>query len=316
MSDIQTRLEEEIRTALVPRLAAAKTRQEKTRETAALLFFSHGIYPSAKLVHSYTRHGSMTDINNDLREFWADLREKSRVKIEAPMLPAEVVSLFSDGLAKLWDHAMEKAHAALDGERQQAAEEVAKAQLEATEAERLRRIADAHAEEMAQEVRDERERREVAERNVAAMAAELEELQSSLAKWHAQAESESTARREAEERFSRDLEAERAARKRDAEMLEGEMRFAKMQIEAARGAERELRERIKEDKANKDAEINAYRQRANLTEEALNKARMELAEVKGRYEAMKALKALTKTRTRSAPAAAPRPLKKRTSLRR
>lgn len=285
-TDIEKRTEEEIRAALAPRLVAAKTRQEKTRETATLLFFGHGIYPSAKTVHGYTQHGSLTDINGDLREFWSDLREKTRVKIKAPMLPDEVVDLFSDALARVWELSTDKAHAALDGERQEAAEQVAQAQREAHEADRMYRIAKDDAETSKSELRQERERRETAEKKVEAQAAELEALRSSLAKWQQQAEAAAEARQEAEERFSRDLEAERSARQRDTEMFDGEIKFAKMQIDAARGTERELREQLKNERASREEELASYRQRANRAEDSLGAARLELAELKGRYEGL------------------------------
>ena len=315
-TDIEKRTEEEIRATLAPRLAAAKTRQEKTRETATLLFFQYGIYPSAKVVHGYTQHGSMTDINGDLREFWSELREKTRVKIEAPMFPDAVNALFSDALAKVWELAMDKAHAALDGERQEAAEQVAQAQREAQEADRMRRIAEDDAESSERELRQERERRETAEKKVEAQTAEIEALQSSLAKWQAQAESEAKARQEAQEQFSRDLEAERAAHQRDTEMFEGEIKFAKMQIEAARSTERELREQLKEEKANKEMELISYRQRANRAEEALGATRMELAELKGKNEGLEGRLAELQNRVRELAKAGVRPTIKPTVKRR
>jgi hypothetical protein len=281
-----SRAEEEIHAALADRLARASTRQEKTRATASVLFFDFGVYPSAKVVHGYTKHGSMTDINGDLRAFWNDLREKTRVKIEAPMLPAEVTNLFSDGLARIWELAMDKAHAALDGERQESAEQVAQAQRETQEATRMRDVAEDQARASEAELRQERERRELAETRVGAQAAEIDALRSSIATWQAQAESEAKARQAAEEQFSRDLEAERAARQRDTEMFEGEIKFAKMQIEAARATERDLRDQIKEDKSSKEVELAAIRQRANRAEEILGNTRMELAELKGRYEGL------------------------------
>jgi predicted nucleic acid-binding Zn-ribbon protein len=307
MNDIEKQTEDTIRAALAPRLAAAKTRHEKTRETATLLFFQYGIYPSAKVVHGYTQHGSMTDINTDLREFWNDLRERSRVKIEAPMFPDAVTAMFSDALAKVWELAMDKAHAALDGERQEAADQVAQAQRDAYEAQRMRQIAESDAQSREYELRQERNRREVAEKKIDVQAAEIDALQSSLVQWQAQAEAEAQARKAALEQFSRDLESERAARQRDNEMFEGEIKFAKMQIEAARSTERDLREQIKEDKASKDVELAAYRQRASRAEDALGAARIELAEIKGRYAGLEERIVELQARIRELAKGSPRP---------
>lgn len=284
--ELEQRLDAEIRATLAPRLAAALSRQEKTREAATVLFFGHGIYPSAKTVHRYTQHGSLTDINADLRAFWRDLREKGRVRLDTPTLPAEVTELFSDGLAKLWELAMDKAQAALEAEREDAAEQVAQAQREAAEAERLRRLVESDAEASEMELRQERERRERAEQRAEAQAAELDALQAALTQWQAQAEAEAKARQAAEERFSGDLAAERAARQRDTDMFDGEIQFAKLQIEAARSEGRELREQLRAEKASKELDLASYRQRASRAEAVLSETRQALAELSGRHEAL------------------------------
>ena len=58
-----------------------------------------------------------------------------------------------------------------------------------------------------------------------------------------------------------------------------------MQIEAARSAERELRERLNAEKADKEVGFAAYRQRTAKAEEALGAARLALAETKGQSSA-------------------------------
>lgn len=282
-SESASKIETEIQAALAPRLAAATTRQEKTRETATLLFFGHGIYPSAKTVHAYTRHGSLTDINADLREFWDTLRELGRVKLHAPMLPESVTQLFSDGLAKVWELAMNKANAALDGEREEAAEQVTAARRETTEAEQQCKMAQHRLDACEAELQKERHGRMQVENCSAAQAAEIEGLQSAVFQWQAQAGVAERARQEAEERFSRELQAERDARARDAEMFEGEIRFAKMQIESARLAESDLREQLKAEKASREKELASYQQRTTRAEEIFGAAREELAELKGRH---------------------------------
>ena len=320
MATATTVLLPEVVEALAPRLAPLTTRQEMVREAAATLFFGHGIYPSAKTVLAYIKHGSMSDINNDLREFWSELREKSRIKIEAPMFPDAVNALFCNALAKVWELAMDKANAALDGERQEAADLVAQAERKAEDADRKRLIAESDAAECESEMRQERERRESADQKIEAQAAEIGVLQSSLAKWQSQAESEAKARQEAEKQFSADLGAERAANQRNIEILDGEVKFVKMQIEVARSTERDLRDQLKEEKANKEIELAAYRQRANRAEEELGTTRIELAGIKGRFEGIEnrntelqeRLKGLAK-RTQNSGV---KPIAKRRSLRR
>lgn len=281
--------EEEVRLAVeaaIGRLPAHAPRKEKTRLVANLLFLEHGIYPSAKVVLDYTHQGSLTDINKDLREFWAELRDKLRVNINAPFLPQGLTDAFADGLVKIWDLALGQANAELDGLRQQAAEQVALAQADAFEASRLLKEEQERRITAEADLRVERENREAAERRVDAQAAEIAGLRESLEHWQRQSAEEAQARKDAEERFSRELEAERAQRTHESERFNGEIRFVKLQIETARSGEREARELLKAMSESKDLEVSTYRQRLSSAEETLGSVRIELAQVQGRAQAL------------------------------
>ena len=52
------------------------------REVCALLFFRHGITPTANRLYQLVKRGSMGTPTAVLGEFWTELREKSRVRIE------------------------------------------------------------------------------------------------------------------------------------------------------------------------------------------------------------------------------------------
>lgn len=241
---LSSRADPELQRELLSRLPPDAPRKLKSRLATAFLFFEHGIYPSAKVVREYIQQGSLTDINKDLREFWQELREKSRVQIDAPSLPPDLLAGFGEGLSKLWELALGKAHVELEAFRQEAAESVAQSQLEVQAAVREQRRAEEKLAELDLELRQERERREQAEIRVEAQGAEMDALKSSLAKWQQQAADESAARLAAEERFSRELEVERAERRLEAERFNGESRFAKIQIDKARTEARELREQM------------------------------------------------------------------------
>lgn len=281
-TDLEQRTEDEIRTSLSPRLAVALTRQEKTREAATFLFFNHGIYPSAKTVLGYTRLGSLTDINADLREFWSDIREKSRVKLDAPALPDELLAQFSQSLVGIWDLAINKAETVLDGERQEAHGKVALAQRQVEDGNRLRQEAEDRVQSINVELREERDRRGETEKRAEAQAAEISGLQDAVVAARRQVEVEMAARREAEQQFSRDLSEERASRKREAETFDREIRFAKIQTDAARMAEKDALARLEAEKLAREAEVGAYRQKAIKSEELAVSTRMDLADYKGR----------------------------------
>lgn len=286
MNRFTPKVTDELRSTIVERVSHLDGRALKAREAAGFLFFTHGIYPSAAVVRDCIGVGSLTDVNNDLRSFWDDLRHKGAVKLSAPMLPEPVVELFGEALAKVWQLASEKARVALEEERTEVVGLVAQAQREAAEAQRLRLVSDASAAAREAELRQEREKRAVAETRAQAQAAEIEALHASIVQWQRQVEAEAQARQDAEERFSRDLEAQRAQHQHEAEMFSGEVRFAKLQIEAARSAERELRERLQAEKVDKEVELAAYRQRSGKAEEALGAARLAQAETKGQISGL------------------------------
>lgn len=127
MSDIapdETRLAAEIE-----RLKAdfPKTR-ELYREACALLFFRFGITPTANRLYQLVRKGSMSTPTAVLGEFWAELREKSRVRIEHPDLPADLQAAAGELVAALWGRSTAAAEAALDALRADVEAEKAAAQ--------------------------------------------------------------------------------------------------------------------------------------------------------------------------------------------
>ena len=280
---------DEVRQAIdeaLARLPGTATRKDKTRLVASLLFLEHGIYPSAKVVLDHTRQGSLTDINSDLRQFWADLRDRMRAKVSAPFLPQDLLDRYAEALSGLWDLALAKANDELQAQRQEAAESVKLAQAEASDALRNRQLAEEQAKEMGTRLEAEAERRQEAQMRAEAMSVEIDGLQTSLAQWREKAQAEASARQEAERQFSRDLEAERSDRQREAERFIGESRFAKMQIEQARASERELRQQLATALQSKELELATYRKRASAAEEALGAVRLELAEMRGRAQVL------------------------------
>src|SRR5260370_36000221 len=62
------------------------------REVCVLLFFRHGITPTANRLYHLVKKGSMDAPAEALTRFWATLREKSRVRIEHPDLPPALQS--------------------------------------------------------------------------------------------------------------------------------------------------------------------------------------------------------------------------------
>jgi Plasmid replication region DNA-binding N-term len=81
-----------------------------------------------------------------LAEFWAQLREKSRVRLERPDLPPDLSEAAGDLIAVLWDKSTAAAQAAMEAlrvelrlERDAAAAELTAARDATARAERARR---------------------------------------------------------------------------------------------------------------------------------------------------------------------------------
>ncbi|KML60935.1 ATPase [Burkholderia cepacia] len=118
-------------TAEIERLKAdfPKTR-ELYREACALLFFRFGITPTANRLYQLVRKGSMSTPTAVLGEFWAELREKSRVRIEHPDLPADLQAAAGELVAALWNRSSTEAATALDALRAEVEAERAAANAE------------------------------------------------------------------------------------------------------------------------------------------------------------------------------------------
>ncbi|NMM03131.1 ATPase [Paraburkholderia sp. RP-4-7] len=116
-------------TADIERLKAAhpKTR-ELYREVCALLFFRYGITPTANRLYQLVRRGSMGTPTAVLGEFWAELREKSRVRIDHPDLPADLQAAAGELVATLWTRSTASAQVALEALRVEAEAEKVVAQ--------------------------------------------------------------------------------------------------------------------------------------------------------------------------------------------
>lgn len=87
--------------------------QELYREVAAVLFFRYGLPPTANKLYQLVRKGSMSAPAEALNRFWADLREKSRVRIEAPDLPDTLATQAGEMLSSLWGQAQVQARESL-----------------------------------------------------------------------------------------------------------------------------------------------------------------------------------------------------------
>ena len=152
----ETRLQAEIE-ALRPLFPGT---QDLYREVCTVLFFRHGITPTANKLYQLVRKGSMSAPAEALARFWENLREKSRVRIEHPDIPQALRDTAGDLTAKLWEQARslaDEAAAAVRLDAQQQADAAAQAVEQARQREALLSqdvtAAQAHAGTLADEIR-------------------------------------------------------------------------------------------------------------------------------------------------------------------
>jgi uncharacterized protein YhaN len=264
-----------------------KTR-ELYREVCALLFFRHGITPTANRLYQLVKRGSMGTPTAVLGEFWTELREKSRVRIEHPDLPADLGAAAGELVATLWTRATAAAGTALDALR---------AEVEAQRAE---------SQQLVIAARDELGRVETAleQRTAALLAAQVEvrELDRAQAEGHAQRQalegelariSAALAARDRElqavrEGFSRDLAKQRESAERAEERLRASEKRALLEIDRERGAAAKLQKELDETTKRADRRDADHRRAVEALQAQLGDVRHQAGVLQGRLDAVQA----------------------------
>jgi DNA repair exonuclease SbcCD ATPase subunit len=124
----------------------ASDTQALYREVCALMFFRYGETPTANRLYQLVRKGSMSAPAKALRDFWVEVRDKTRVDVGRPDLPPEVAAAAGELAANLWRLSSDAANAGLDVFRQDAQIELAAARAQALDAQSERDQASRQAE--------------------------------------------------------------------------------------------------------------------------------------------------------------------------
>jgi chromosome segregation ATPase len=113
---------------LLAEIEDLRTRHPRTqdlyREVCVLLFFRHGITPTANKLYQLVRKGSMSAPTEALNHFWQTLRERARITIEHADLPEELQAAAGEMVAALWKSAQAMSREALARFQIEAAEAV------------------------------------------------------------------------------------------------------------------------------------------------------------------------------------------------
>lgn len=288
------------RAEIAKRIAPLTSRADKTRAVAAYLFLEMGEHPSAAKVREHTGQGSLSDINRDLQEFWRVLRAKLATRLTSPDLPQPVVDLLGQFASEVWALSLDQANRALDSDRQQAQQSVSEARQQAMQAEAHAHAAQARVTAVEAELaaRDEQARQAAAEQ--AALAERCEALDAALADARASLDAEVRERAADAEAAKRGMETERDARGRDRDVFDGEIKFAKNQIESARGEARHWKSEFDRVRSEHTVELATLRAAVTRLREDLGAktlAERDLAERVGELQGqLRALRPLRKSR--------------------
>ncbi|MGF6604169.1 isoleucyl-tRNA synthetase [Paraburkholderia sp. GAS448] len=264
-----------------------KTR-ELYREVCALLFFRFGVPPTANRLYQLVHRGSMGTPAAALSEFWAELREKSRVRIEHPDLPADLGAAAGELVATLWTRATASAGAALDALRSEVeTERTAAQQSVVTTRDELGRIETA-----------------LEQRTAALLAVQVEvrELEKAQAEGHAHRQaleaevlrlSATLAARDGElvemrEGFSRDLAKQREAADRAEERLRASEKRALLEIDRERSTATKLQKELDEATRRGDRKDAEHRRASETMQAQLGDARHQTGLLQGRIDAVQA----------------------------
>lgn len=237
------------------------------REVCALLFFRHGITPTASKLYQYVRKGSMSAPADALTKFWEELRGKARVQIDHPDLPEALKVATADAVQTLWGQATDLARIELASLRVDAQAESAKALADlGAEHERASGL-EARTHELQERLED--------------MASQLQARSEELEREH-RAHAATTARMEALQDQVGELQAQHERIRADfgAELEKGRTAIGAADERAAGAERRALRE------------IDQERTGRSAAEKQLESARVKLAETE-RHNQAKALEFVT-----------------------
>lgn len=218
--------------------------QDLYREVCTILFFRHGITPTANKLYQLVRKGSMSAPAEALAKFWSDLREKSRVRIEHPDLPDALKTAAGELVVALWSQAQASAQGSLAIFRQEAHEKITESLQAVAAADQARVAAESESNQTREALRAANERILNLERNLAGERARTQSLDQQVESANRQQTSLEAALAEARKDYSSELDKSRQELRRTEDRLAANEKRALLEIDHERQmtvkAQREL----------------------------------------------------------------------------
>jgi chromosome segregation ATPase len=290
-----------------------KTR-ELYREVCALLFFRFGVAPTANRLYNLVRRGTMSTPANVLSEFWAELREKSRVRIEHPDLPKDLSEAAGELIGVLWARAAASAQAELTSLRDDVEAQRAEAEQKVVAArEELGRTETALEQRTAALLTAQVEIREL-ERQQAQEAATRKALDAQIMRLGEEAVARERELDKLRDTFSRDLDKLRDTASRAEERLRASEKRALLEIDRERSAAAKAQKELAEAAKRADKREAEHRRTIEALQEQQGDARHQTGVLQGKLaalesaqkslqEQLKSLRTTTRPSTRRVPTA-------------
>lgn len=185
--------------------------QDLYREVCVILFFRHGITPTANKLYQLVRKGSMSAPADALNRFWETLREKSRMRIEHPDLPEALRDAAGEMVGALWQRAQAEAKSTLGALQEEAEASVQAAQSAAEDALQKQQAAEAALESARQDGSGLQQQVNELQASLARAQGEMAAQQRQIDLAMAQRQELQQALATAREQFTRELEQQRTA---------------------------------------------------------------------------------------------------------
>ena len=265
------------------------------RETAMVLFFRYGETPNASRIYQLLRKGSMTTIQDAIKSFWDDIRNKTQLRLVAPGVPQSLLDILANFAVPAWQLAQEesrKTFADLRVELEtQLQAHIEHAEQRTTDALQNALRLEQAAEDARHQTEQEREARYRAEQRASELQAELATRDESIAQLNNRLESANTLlqaqRGEAEKDRSallNQIASITNERTREREMIEGLRKRSLADVETARSDAMAAKKELQAVRG----EVDRERSRGLARNEALSKEiamlREEISTLKQRLE--------------------------------
>jgi len=209
--------------------------QDLYREVCVLLFFRHGMTPTANKLYQLVRKGSMSAPAEALTRFWETLREKSRIRIEHPDLPDPLRDAAGEIVGALWQHAQAASQDALKHLQEESRANVLAAEGAAQSAIAKAQAADEALGTVRAQLQANQETLTTAQAELARAQGEISALQRQVDAGTAQHRELQATLNSTQRRFTEELEQQRKVATATEERHAGDMRRALLDVDRERG---------------------------------------------------------------------------------